>query len=413
MAAGPTVDARSPRAADARPIAERLARSRVLWSPTVVATAVTVVYAALALVILTQRPAVDFAFVGRMFVSGSETSPTIAKYAHGTLKYGYDGQFALYIALDPAHAVPSMDDKPVYRYSHILYPVLGRAVALGNDDWVAAALIVVNLLAIFFGTLALGLIMRRHRVSPVLAMFFGLFAGVFVTFNRDLGDTLGYSLVALGLLALRWDSRSRIVLAGVAFAAAALSRETTLIFPAILCLFELTRGDRGRWQGRLARTASLGALAVLPYAAWRMFLVSWLGANGNVPSGLAPYPFAGVVTPGQPVAVTVTNIVTIVAPALLLALVILGSGLWKHRSGYPAIVLVQVLVLVVFLPTVSYQAYFSAGRLQIGTVVATVCCAPFLRTISRRYRQVLGIAIVLAMAPSLEFVLIMLSGKPV
>ena len=408
MDAGPTAEA----PIDALSLGARIAGSRAVRSPTVVATVVTLVYAALALLIVAQTPAGDFAFVGQRFVSRSGTSATIARHAHATTKEGYDGQFALYIALDPLHAAPSMD-KPAYRYSHVLYPLLARAFAIGKASWVSAALIVVNLLSVFFGTLALGLILRRHHLSPALAAYFGFFPGVLVTFNRDLGDLLAYSLVAAGVLALRWDRRNRIAIAGIAFASAALARETTLLFPVILSLFELARGEDAPWRARLARSASLASLAVLPYAVWRLFLFGWLGTHGSVPSGLAPFPFAGVAPPSQLVLVTVIDGITIVAPALMLAFVVLGSGLWRHRSPYPTIVLAQILLLVVFLPAASYRDYFAAGRLQIGTVVAALCCAPVLMTASLRHRQILGIAVVLAMAFSVEFALVMLGGKPV
>src|SRR5438067_2050010 len=104
----------------------RVGTPRATWSfflgaPFRLALLVTLVYAGFVAGALAHHSASDFAFVGRTFVSRSETSPTIAEHAPATTREGYDGQFALFIALDPAHAAPSMD-KPSYRYTHIFYP---------------------------------------------------------------------------------------------------------------------------------------------------------------------------------------------------------------------------------------------------------------------------------------------------
>ena len=50
-----------------------------------------------------------------------------------TGKAGYDGQFNYAIAADPLHASPALD-VPAYRYQRILYPLLVRALALGQED---------------------------------------------------------------------------------------------------------------------------------------------------------------------------------------------------------------------------------------------------------------------------------------
>jgi hypothetical protein len=186
----------------------------MLASPVAAALLVTAVYTALMVAVLAHhRSAEDFAFVGRSFVDRTGASALIKEHARATTTRGYDGQFALFIALDPAHAKGAVDD-PAYRYSHVLYPMAARGLALGDDNLVSAALLVVNLLAAFFGTLALGLILRRHRSSPALAVLFGLFAGALVSFDRDLNDLLAYALVALAALALQSGTRRRLLLGG-------------------------------------------------------------------------------------------------------------------------------------------------------------------------------------------------------
>jgi hypothetical protein len=384
--------------------------TRIWQSPVWVAALVTALYIAVTAGILAHHPAQDFAFVGKTFVSRA-TTPAITGHAHPTSQGGYDGQFALFIALDPVHAPPAVD-KPPYRYSHILYPALARALALGQDRWVPAALIALNLLSVFVATIALGLLLRRIGRSPAYALLFGLFAGTFVTFNRDLTDLLAYALVALALLALRWDSRRQIALAAAAFAGAALSRETTLIFPAVLAAVHVLRGAPP-FRRRLVDATILAVVSAAPYLAWRAFVLHWLGSHGTVPALLAPYPFAGLVPHGEWDATLLINLSTIVVPSLLVLLVVARNESWRRPSPFAAIVAVQVVVLMSLLPRPAYADYYASGRIQMGTVVAALCWVPALGPLSLRYRRVLGVAAVLAMAPSLAFALIALSGTPV
>ena len=64
---------------------------------------------------------------------------------------GYDGQFAYYIAVDPTSARAKLD-VPAYRYQRILYPLLARALGLGQMAWIPWSLLVVNLVALAMAT---------------------------------------------------------------------------------------------------------------------------------------------------------------------------------------------------------------------------------------------------------------------
>src|SRR5207253_9945322 len=99
-------------------------------SPLRVAALLTLLYAVAAANALAHDRAGHFAFVGRSFVERPAASRTITEHSVPTTGAGYDGQFALFIALDPTHAAPSID-KPAYRYSHILYPIAARIAAPG------------------------------------------------------------------------------------------------------------------------------------------------------------------------------------------------------------------------------------------------------------------------------------------
>jgi hypothetical protein len=369
-----------------------------------VAALVTAFYAISFASALAHHRAGNFAFVGRSFVDRPGLSTTIATHAEPTSRIGYDGQFALFIALDPTHAASAVD-KPAYRYSHIVYPAAARALALGNAAWVPAAMLLVNVIAVFFGTLAIGLILRRERLPAAWAATFAFFPGSLVAFDRDVGDLLAYSLAAFGVLALRWGATRRVLLAGVVFALAGLTKETTLLFPAILSVAHLIERGEGR-RRRAIEAVSLATLGAAPYAAWRVFLLAWLGPSHSVPSWLAPFPFAGLVDQGLS-ASTVFNLLVVVVPGLLLGMVALRAGRRGPWWPFPVCLAAQLVVFVVFLPSLSYADYFAAGRLQLGVVVAALCCAPLLRD-----RRLLTLAAGLAFVPSLFFVPLLL-GTPV
>jgi hypothetical protein len=375
-----------------------------------VAALVTAFYAISFASALAHHRAADFAWVGRTFVERPGSSRVIADHAVPTREIGYDGQFALFIALDPAHAAPSIDGPP-YRYSHILFPLAARTLALGNDAWVPAAMLLVNVLAVFFGTLALGLILRRERLPAAWAASFACFPGVLIAFDRDVGDLLAYSLVAVGVLALRWGVPRRVLLAGVVFALAGLARESTLFFPAVLSLAHLLEREQGS-RTRRAEAVVLATIAAVPYAVWRLFLLAWLGpSNSFPPSGLAPYPFAGVVEQGWRAA-TAFNLLCVVVPGVLVAVVALRAARRATWWPFPVCLAIQLAVFVVFLPPDSYADYTAAGRLQIGAVVAALCCAPVLSRVAALDRRLLTVTLGLAFAPSLFF-LPLLAGTPV
>jgi hypothetical protein len=395
------------RSAHLRELPDRLWRDLARLSPWRVALLVTLLYGALVLGPAIHGRAGDFALVGHRYLDRSGMPASIANHARATSPVGYDGQFALFIALDPEHAAPWVD-KPAYRYSHILYPLAARALALGRGAWIPVALLLVNLLAVCIGTLALALILRRNGEPPALAAAFGLFPGLFVAFQRDLGDVLAYSLVPVGILVLRWDRRSRVLLAAAVFAAAGLARESTLFFPAVLVLWQLAAA--GAERRRALTACAFSVLAAAPYVVWRLFLLAWLGPSHSVPSGLAPLPLEGILSRWPWDAGTVGELLVVVVPGLLLGYAALGALRSGRRSPFLLLVLLQVLVFVVFLPSESYADYNAAGRLQLGAVVAALCCTPALRELAPPCRKSLRIGVSLALLPAVLFTLAAAAG---
>jgi len=368
---------------------------RLARSPLVVTALATVVYALLIASALARgHGAAEFALVGR---DAHGQTAAIAQYAPPGPTKGYDGQFALFIALDPLHARSALD-APVYRYSHILYPMTARALALGSAERVPAAMLLMNLLALFAGTCAVALLLQRRGASPWLALIFSFFPGMVLSVASDLNEPLAFACVAWALWFLDWRSRRRLAAAALLFAAAALARETTLLFPLVLAAAEAWRARR------LLAPALVAAAAVVPYASWRLVLLLWLGTTGSHPLQVLGFPFGGLLA--QHGWVEVVEWLTVMLPVLLLLGGLAVSLIRTRTLTTLELPLLASLLVATMLGPASFADYTSASRLQIGVVLAALIVAP--RTVTAiRLRLV---AATLAFVPLLALLSSVIAG---
>jgi hypothetical protein len=337
---------------------------RLLRTPLGVAAVVLGAYLAWAGWFAAHHDLVELAKVGTAFQGRAPgESQSIDALADDAVEgLGYDGQFFLFIALDPGGAEPYIDAPP-YRYSRILYPLTAWALALGQDELVPFALLLVNLLAVGAGTLAVATLLRDRGLSPWYGALYGLYPGLFVGVSSDLSEPLAYGLAACGVLAFE---RRRLPVAVVLFALAGLTRETTLLFPLALALWQVS--------GRRYREAALLAATALPYVALRAGLWPWLGSPGGARAQeLELLPFGGLFGQWPWSPLTLEQVYAVVAPALLA----LGLAV-AARVPRPWLVAlaVNVLVLVVLLPEPSYAGYEASGRIAVGVVLAFLAGLP-------------------------------------
>jgi hypothetical protein len=201
---------------------------------------------------------------------------------------GYDGQFVYYIARDPSTAAQYLD-VPAYRFQRILLPILGRALAVGQQTLIPWTLLIINLISLASGTWLLEKLLIQQGVSRWYALTYGLTVGIFASVRLSLSEPLAYGLV-LGGITLA--NRERWGWSGFIFALTALAKETTLFFVAGYGLYLLFGG---RW-----RMATLfGAVAVLPFIAWQLILRNTLGSfgvgsGGTLATSFEVIPFAGI-----------------------------------------------------------------------------------------------------------------------
>jgi hypothetical protein len=284
---------------------------------------------------------------------------------------GYDGQFALVVALDPApeHARLKLD-VPAYRYQRILYPLLARVLALGRPEWIPWALIAVNLVAHTLGTFAVCAILRSHGVSLRYALGYGLWIGLVVGVGFDLNEPL-----ALALLAAAWLARTRGHPGWSAAAAglALFAKETSMLLWAGWILSDGIVRDRRAWAAPMA-------LAGVPFAAWQVWLHVTFGATGLASGGAqaSPFewiPFMGLWRVGAVDLRVLGLYLLIFGPSVLLPAIwgaITAIRSWRIPGRPDAGALLVQSAAVAFLPFSTFREPLAVLRFASGLVLAVL-----------------------------------------
>ena len=207
---------------------------------------------------------------------------------------GYDGQFFYRLALDPWQfeetAFGVRLDKPAFRMSRILYPVLAWLASLGVAKLVPAALFGVNLAALGLVAAASVSLSKAARLPAALPVAIVMWPGFLVSLMHDTAEILSCGLM---LAAILCRVRGRLVLYAAVAAAATLTRETTVpVFAGILAWDAVAA-----WRGHGGRNAAAaGAVLFLPFLLWRLALgLIWHVApdSHGISQNLGALPFAG------------------------------------------------------------------------------------------------------------------------
>jgi spermidine synthase len=370
----------------------RLPRERAVkhWlRPWAVVLILGLVYVGLTLARYSGDP-LAFALVGTRYGEGD---------SQGT--EGYDGQFAYFIARDPAGGWRHCD-VPAYRYQRVLYPLLAWALGLGQPGAVGWTLIGLNLVALAGGTYFTERLLAARGVSRWYALAYGLYGGLVAGLRLDLTEPLAYGLVQGALWAWegagggRQEAGGREQEAGsrggswpfamLLLALAALAKETALIAAGGLLLYlALER----RWR----EAVTLGVGVGLPFVAWQVALWAWLGepgvgAGGAMATSFELLPFAGLWRVATASWSVFWLLLAIEGPLFVVptvwALVASAQDLLRgRRHPWITLLLVQAAVLP-FLPFSTWREPLAMARLAAGLVGATL-----LYGARRRSRRVL------------------------
>jgi hypothetical protein len=253
-------------------------------------------------------------------------------------------------------------------------------LALGQPGVVPYTLLLVNVLAVVGGTFVLGAWLRRHALSPWLALIYGLYPGLFVSVHRDLTEPLAYALVALAIYLFDFGGARRMIWAAIAFSGAMLTRESVIAFPLIYGAAVAFGGVGENWMSRLnanwRRASSLLLLSLAPFALYKIFLLLWLGSTGKrLGQLLTTVPFGGILSLHPWAPQQESEIFSVVLPGIL-ALAVAARTLRNGGGREAWSLIVNVLIFVAFLNASSYLEYQAVGRITTGVVLAAVLCLP-------------------------------------
>jgi hypothetical protein len=327
---------------------------------------------------LNDWKALHFVHEGINFVNRSTVSTVIKLDPTNTRDNGgYDGQFNYYMAVDPPNAVLYIDN-PSYRYSRILYIAISYALALGKIEWVPWTMLLVNLIAVMLTAWLLGWWCVAHKFSAWLALGYTFSIGLLLSVDHDLTEPLAYMLVAASIVLFRL--KGYIYLAALCLGLAAITREVSLLF-GLPYLLVLLRQPNLPLNQRFLRTALSVLLMGGPYVLWESFLRVWLGTWGflSSPNSFTLVPLGGYfrVFDGQGFYVIIALVA--IVPSLLL----LGLAVWtllRTRTNQAELwaLILNVIVLVIFLPKESYEDLIGTGRINLGVITAAFFTLPYL-----------------------------------
>jgi hypothetical protein len=271
-------------------------------------------------------------------------------------EYGYDGQFAYYIASDPMEA-SSKIDHPAYRYQRILYPFLCWLLSFGgNESLLPWVMLGINVFALAVAGALLGQLLEQHAGQAWHALAFLLSSGVLIALRADLNEPLAIMLSLIGLV---MAYRGRWSWAGVAFALALLAKEIALAFALGVVAWLVLKGN---WRSG----AKLFVISLAPAVLWGILVTLWLGESpvGWDQAALEKIPFYGLRFVGLSPAKEIILFATAL-PAVMFGL-LGGIDFLKKKFSLELMVLLANVGLIAVLPRYTWYNAAAALRVTIG-----------------------------------------------
>lgn len=320
--------------------------------------------------------------VTRFIVAGSSHTVDPPKSLYVLKGAGFDGQFEYRLALAPwdltSHRGGVMLDIP-FRVQRITYPVLVWVFSgFGQIAAVPYAMIGVNLVALGgLGGLG-GRLARSYGRHALWGLALGLYFGFVWTLSRDLTELVDAASLVAGIVGVR---DKRWGLATVGFAAAVLSRETSMAVVVAFGIWQLPRLWHDRRPSRADLTWAVPlALFVLwqAYGRWRLGVWPLRSDQAN-----AGQPFADLwhyvklwfshAGDSLPALARATEIITVGA-AVIAALVL---SPWRDREGY---LTASVLALGALGASLSAAVWIGPADLRVLGSLYVLCVIGILRS---------------------------------
>jgi hypothetical protein len=240
-----------------------------------------------------------------ILVSFGDQSPVQDAYVRERLgkvtarpRFAHDGKYYFVQANDPWLLDPDQNaallDRPIYRSQRMLYPLLAGGFGFFSATVIVWSMLVINLAAMSIGAALAARMASIWREPSWLGLLVPLNIGLLFELEIGGAGILAYVLCLGGLFAF---VKERIWSASMLFAAAALSREVMLLFPAGLLLLWWLNQRQVRWW--LDQRQAIWRIVTVPIAAvllWHVYIrirLSGVTGMGIVVGGFAA-PFSGM-----------------------------------------------------------------------------------------------------------------------
>ena len=271
-------------------IVPRARERRAVVAVALTALALMSLFVGLRLAVHKGDPSV-FMLAGDLVVNPKEAPANLRIYKSA---YGYDGERYYRLARNPfTDKVTEFGisfQRPAYWQQRIGYPFLAWIVSgFGQERWTPAGLIITNLLADAVLAAIAARLALDHGRSAWWGLVPALWGGYVVALGQDLTEVVCGAFLLGGILAIE---RRRWAVAAACLTAAALTRESSLIFSVALLFAAVSPLVRRKVTARKADgTVPSGRVpawvAIVPlgtYLAWRLWMRSkWAGAIAGGP----------------------------------------------------------------------------------------------------------------------------------
>ena len=137
---------------------------------------------------------------------------------------------------------------------------------------------------------------------------------------------------------------------------------------------DIARADL-RLHVRMGKGVKDRCVSLSPYIALRIGLLAWLGRDGSPEAARFPWlPFGGLFSHWPLNRMLLEQVWSVAIPSLVAVILV---AVFTRRIGPSLLALIgNVAVLVVFLPTPSYDSIVASSRIALGVTCAFMACLP-------------------------------------
>jgi hypothetical protein len=310
-------------------------------------------------------------YAGHVYVwvtpANDSLPPDLAGYGYS--KLGYDGYHNYLIARNPVEAIRYIYE-PSYRFQRILLAAIARVLSFGNRESLPYILVTINLIMLGLGTWAVEILLKEAKYSIWYALGYGLSFGIFASARLSMTEPLAYGLAVWGVVLMQ---RKKWLGAAALFSMAALSKETTLFFPAAYGFYML-------YQRKWLTAIIFGLISLLPIFLWEAAVYWIFGKVGAVTDGASRFefiPFGAYFKMLQSNNFPVLSLYTILY--ILFIFIPIFWGLWRcwkdfqAKSWTPATQVMLFNILIIpFIPFTTFSEINGILRFVIGMQIAII-----------------------------------------